>query len=82
MRCDVIALGVINAAKSVNLRVPLVVRLKGTRVAEGKKLIEESGLKIISADDLDDAASKAVRMAEIINMAKEIDIKVNFEIPL
>eukprot|EP01027_Heterolobosea_sp_BB2_P022053 GEZU01032440.1.p1 GENE.GEZU01032440.1~~GEZU01032440.1.p1 ORF type:complete len:484 (+),score=170.08 GEZU01032440.1:79-1452(+) len=82
MRCDVIALGIIAAAQTVNLNVPLVVRLKGTRVEEGKKLIADSGLRIVAADDLDDAAQKAVRMADIVNMAKEIDVKVHFELPL
>ncbi|WP_127144235.1 ADP-forming succinate--CoA ligase subunit beta [Pelagibacterium montanilacus] len=60
MRCDVIAEGVIAAVKDVGLNVPLVVRLEGTRVAEGKKIIDESGLNVISADDLDDAAQKIV----------------------
>ncbi|WP_196260183.1 ADP-forming succinate--CoA ligase subunit beta [Pelagibacterium limicola] len=61
MRCDVIAEGVIAAVKDVGLNVPLVVRLEGTRVAEGKKTIDESGLNVISADDLDDAAQKIVK---------------------
>jgi len=60
MRCDVIAEGVLTAVKDVGLKVPLVVRLEGTRVAEGKKLINESGMNVISADDLDDAAQKIV----------------------
>lgn len=60
MRCDVIAEGVLTAVKEVGLEVPLVVRLEGTKVAEGKKLIEESGLNVIPADDLDDAAQKIV----------------------
>lgn len=60
MRCDVIAEGVIAAAKEVNLSVPLVVRLEGTNVEKGKALIAESGLDVISADDLDDAARKVV----------------------
>lgn len=61
MRCDVIAEGVIQAVKDVGLTVPLVVRLEGTKVAEGKKLINESGLNVIAADDLDDAAQKIVK---------------------
>ncbi|MDP0926118.1 ADP-forming succinate--CoA ligase subunit beta [Paracoccus onubensis] len=61
MRCDVIAEGIITAVKEVGLSVPLVVRLEGTKVAEGKKIIEESGLNVISADDLDDAAQKIVK---------------------
>jgi len=60
MKCDVIAEGVIAAAKEVNLDVPLVVRLEGTNVQKGKELMAASGLPIISADDLEDAASKVV----------------------
>jgi succinyl-CoA synthetase beta subunit len=63
MRCDVIAQGIINAAKTVKLSVPLVVRLEGTNVELGKKLIAESGLAVITADDLADAAQKAVAAA-------------------
>jgi succinyl-CoA synthetase beta subunit len=60
MRCDVIAEGVVAAVKEVGLQVPLVVRLEGTNVDQGKKIIDESGLNVISADDLDDAAQKIV----------------------
>ncbi|MCB1518570.1 MAG: succinate--CoA ligase subunit beta, partial [Hyphomicrobiaceae bacterium] len=60
MRCDVIAEGVLTAVREVGLKVPLVVRLEGTRVEEGKKMIAESGLNVIAADDLDDAAQKIV----------------------
>jgi succinyl-CoA synthetase beta subunit len=60
MRCDVIAEGVIAAVKEVGLKVPLVVRLEGTNVELGKKIISESGLNVIPADDLDDAAKKIV----------------------
>ncbi len=60
MKCDVIARGVIAAVKTVGLQVPLVVRLEGTNVAEGKEIISSSGLNVISADDLDDAAQKIV----------------------
>ncbi|MFZ3375587.1 MAG: ADP-forming succinate--CoA ligase subunit beta [Chthoniobacterales bacterium] len=63
MRCDVIAQGIINAAKTVKLSVPLVVRLEGTNVDAGKELITESGLAVIAADDLADAARKAVAAA-------------------
>ena len=61
MKCDVIARGVIGAVKAVGLKVPLVVRLEGTNVEEGKKIISESGLNVIPADDLDDAAQKIVK---------------------
>ena len=60
MKCDVIARGVIAAVKAVGLQVPLVVRLEGTNVAEGKEIIRSSGLNVIPADDLDDAAQKIV----------------------
>ena len=60
MRCDVIAEGIIAAARETNLTVPLVVRLEGTNVERGKQLLAQSGLAIIPADDLDDAANKAV----------------------
>jgi succinyl-CoA synthetase beta subunit len=63
MRCDVIAQGIINAAKSLKLNVPLVVRLEGTNVERGKQLLKESGLALIAADDLADAAQKAVAAA-------------------
>ncbi|MCB1885806.1 MAG: succinate--CoA ligase subunit beta, partial [Geminicoccaceae bacterium] len=60
MRCDVIADGVVAAAKEVNLNVPLVVRLEGTNVDQGKQILSESGLAITPADDLADAAEKIV----------------------
>src|SRR5215813_9140425 len=63
-KCDVIAQGIINAAKTVHLSVPLVVRLEGTNVEKGKKLLQESGLTLITADDLADAAEKAVKAAK------------------
>ena len=63
MKCDIIAQGIINAAKTLNLSVPLVVRLEGTNVEAGKKLITDSGLAVIAADDLADAAQKAVKAA-------------------
>ena len=64
MKCDVIAQGIINAAKTVKLSMPLIVRLEGTNVDAGKKLIAESGLAVIAADDLGDAAQKAVKAAK------------------
>jgi succinyl-CoA synthetase beta subunit len=60
MRCDVIAEGVVAAVKEVGLKVPLVVRLEGTNVKEGKSILSQSGLNVIPADDLDDAAQKIV----------------------
>jgi succinyl-CoA synthetase beta subunit len=60
VRCDLIAEGIIHAVKEVGVNVPVVARLQGTKVTEGKKLLDDSGLKIISADDLTDAANKVV----------------------
>jgi succinyl-CoA synthetase beta subunit len=60
MRCDVIAEGVVAAVREVGLKVPLVVRLEGTNVNEGKAIVNSSGLDVTSADDLDDAAQKIV----------------------
>jgi len=67
MKCDIIATGIINAVKAVQLPVPLVVRLEGTNVDQGKKLIQESGLPVITADNLTDAAEKVVNAAQSTN---------------
>ncbi|HPR32164.1 MAG TPA: ADP-forming succinate--CoA ligase subunit beta [Prolixibacteraceae bacterium] len=64
MKCDTIARGIIAAVKSTGLKLPLVVRLEGTNVKEGKQLIQESGLNIINADNLDDAAKKSVSVIQ------------------
>ena len=61
MRCDVLAQGVVDAAKEINISVPLVVRLAGTNFKEGKEILDTSGLKLISAENLDDAAKKIVK---------------------
>ena len=60
MKCDIIAQGIIEASKELELKVPVIVRLEGTNVEKGKSLLDCSGLALISADDLDDAAKKAV----------------------
>ena len=60
MRCDVIAEGVVAAARELDLKLPVVVRLEGTNVEEGKKILEESGLKLITANDMQDGAEKVV----------------------
>ena len=64
MRCDVLAQGIVEAAKESKINIPLVVRLAGTNSKEGKKILDESGLKIISASDLGDAAKKIVKQVE------------------
>ncbi|KAL2323411.1 hypothetical protein Fmac_027790 [Flemingia macrophylla] len=63
MKCDVIASGIVNAAKEVALKVPVIVRLEGTNVDQGKRILKESGMALITAEDLDDAAQKAVKAA-------------------
>jgi succinyl-CoA synthetase beta subunit len=64
MRCDVIANAVVNAAKALGLKVPLIVRLEGTNVEQGKAILRESGLKITPADNMEDGARKAVAAAK------------------
>lgn len=81
MRCDVIAEGIIAATKELNLKTPIVVRLLGTKVEEAKEIIKKSKLRILPRDDLDEAASMAVHLADIVHMAREAKLDVNFEIP-
>eukprot|EP01089_Gocevia_fonbrunei_P001553 TRINITY_DN1144_c0_g1_i1.p1 TRINITY_DN1144_c0_g1~~TRINITY_DN1144_c0_g1_i1.p1 ORF type:complete len:454 (-),score=106.45 TRINITY_DN1144_c0_g1_i1:50-1411(-) len=82
MRCDIIAYGIINAAQNLGLRIPLVVRLSGTKVDEAKTILENSGLRVITAEDLDEAAQKVVKVAQIVTMADAANLKVSFELPL
>ncbi|KAF8944114.1 beta' subunit [Haplosporangium gracile] len=82
MSCRVIAQGIIVAASTLQLQTPFVVRLQGTEVDEAKKLIAETGLRIITSDDLDDAASKSVKPSKKANMAREAKINVSFELPI
>ena len=63
MRCDVLATGVVQAAKEMQLRVPVIVRMEGTNVEIGKQILAESGLNIITASDMADGAKKAVQAA-------------------
>lgn len=79
MRCDVIAQGIIDAVKQLDLTIPLVVRLQGTEVDAAKKLIQGSGLKMISIDDLDLAAKKAVGMSNVVRAASKEGLKIRFE---
>merc|ERR1719192_2520773 len=82
MRCDVIAEGIIAAARELNLSTPIVVRLQGTNVDEAKVMIGSSGLKILPINDLDEAARLAVKLSDIVGIAKEAHVDVNFEIPI
>ncbi|KAI9348787.1 ATP-grasp domain-containing protein [Zopfochytrium polystomum] len=82
MRCDIIAQGIIEAVKQLGLNLPLVVRLQGTEVDAAKKLIAESGLRMFSIDDLDEAASKAVQMSKIVQLGRDAGVSVKFELPI
>jgi succinyl-CoA synthetase beta subunit len=79
MRCDVIAAGIINALKEINLGKPIIICLKGTNVEKAKAMIDGCGIKMIVADDLEDAAEKAVGVAEIMSQASKINIGIEFE---
>jgi len=82
MRCDVIAQGIIAAAKELDLKVPIVVRLQGTKVEDAKALIAASNLRILSCDNLDEAAKMAVRLSNIVSLAKDAQVDVKFELPI
>merc|ERR1712158_23067 len=77
MRCDVIAEGIIAAARELNLSTPIVVRLQGTNVDEAKVMIGSSGLKLIPVDNLDEAARLAVKLSKIVAMAKDAHVTLN-----
>jgi succinyl-CoA synthetase beta subunit len=79
MRCDVIASGIVNAAKTIGLKKPIVIRLQGTNVELARTLIEGCGFHMIVAEDLEDAAEKAVGVAEIATAAEKIAVGVKFE---
>lgn len=93
MRCDIIALGLIQAVKELSLKIPLVVRLEGsfleisskiigTNLEAAKRILNDSGLRVMTADDLDDAAQKAVKAAQIIELANQAKLNITFELPL
>lgn len=82
MRCDVIAEGIIQAAETLNLRTPIICRLQGTRVEDAQALIHASNMRIHARDDLDEAASLAVKVSQIVSLAKSADVGVNFELPI
>jgi len=82
MKCDVIALGLIAAIRETGIKIPLVVRLQGTNVEAARKIMEDSGLRMIAASDLDEAASKAVRISQIVTLAEQAHLDVDFRLPL
>ncbi|KAJ2630966.1 succinate--CoA ligase beta chain, partial [Coemansia sp. RSA 1694] len=80
MRCDVVAQGIIDAVKELDLKIPLVVRLQGTNVNEGKKLINESGISIFPCDDLDKAAELVVKLSDITSLAQKAGIRAKLSL--
>merc|ERR1719481_1239736 len=82
MRCDVIAEGIIAAARELNLMTPIVVRLQGTNVDEAKVMIGSSGLKILPVDNLDEAARLSCKLSKIVAVARDAHLDVKFEMPL
>merc|ERR1712012_1518883 len=78
MRCDVIAEGIIAAARELNLATPIVVRLQGTNVDEAKVMIGSSGMKILPVSDLDEAARLACKLSKIVEIARDAHVLVNF----
>lgn len=82
MRCDIIALGLINAAIELGMKKPIIIRLAGTNVEEALQLIEDSGLRMLTADNLEEAAIKAARVVDIIAMAEKAQLDISFEVPL
>merc|ERR1712223_836896 len=82
MRCDVIAEGIIAAARELNLATPIVVRLQGTNVDEAKVMIGSSGLKILPVDNLDEAARLSCKLSKIVNLSRSAGLGVKFEMPI
>ncbi|XP_078483942.1 succinate--CoA ligase [ADP-forming] subunit beta, mitochondrial-like [Ciona intestinalis] len=82
MRCDVIAQGIIQAAQQLDLKIPIIVRLQGTKVEDAKALIAQSQLKILTCDSLNEAAKMVVKLSDIVGLAKEASIDVKFELPI
>ena len=80
MRCDIIAQGIIAAVAQLDLKIPLIVRLRGTKVDEAKQLIKDSKLRIIACDDLDEAAKKVVKLSEIVQLSRDANVDVAFAV--
>jgi len=82
VRCDAIAKGLVQVVREMNLRLPVIARLQGTNNEEAHKIINESGLKIFSIDDLQEAAEKSVQFSKIVKSARDIDVNVEFTLGL
>ena len=74
VRCDAIATGLINTVKDLNLKIPIIARLQGTNVEMAHQIINESGMKIFSIDDLQSAAEKAVQLSKVVKMGESLTI--------
>ncbi len=79
MRCDIIVSGIQNAVRTLNLDIPLVVRLEGTNSELAKEMVRNSGLKMIAASDLEEAAKKAVSVAKIVEFAQKADLHISLQ---
>lgn len=82
MRCDVIAQGIIKAANELDLKIPIVVRLQGTRVSDAKALIANSKMRILACDNLQEAAKVVVKLSSIVELAKSAALDVKFELSI
>ena len=78
VRCDHIANGLIQTVKSLDLKIPIIARLQGTNMEQAHQIINDSGMKIFSIDDLQSAAEKSVQLSKVVKMAREIDVGVEF----
>ena len=76
MRCDIIAEGIISASKELSLTVPIVVRLQGTNVNEGRDMINRAKLKVIVVDDFAKAAEAAVKLALLVNVSNSLNLDI------
>ncbi|CAJ2511107.1 Uu.00g067320.m01.CDS01 [Anthostomella pinea] len=80
VRCDAIAHGLVNTVKALNLKVPIIARLQGTNMEMAHEIINESGMKIFSIDDLQSAAERSVQLSKVVKMARDIDVGVEFSL--
>ncbi|OQO01424.1 Succinate--CoA ligase [ADP-forming] subunit beta, mitochondrial [Cryoendolithus antarcticus] len=80
VRCDAIAKGLIQVVQTMGLRTPVIARLQGTNMEKAHELLNESGLKIFSIDDLQSAAEKSVQFSKVVKMARDIDVGVEFSL--
>ncbi|KAK1775464.1 ATP-grasp domain-containing protein [Copromyces sp. CBS 386.78] len=78
VRCDAIAHGLINTVQTLDLKIPIIARLQGTNMDAARQLINDSGLKIFSIEDLQSAAEKSVQLSKVVKMARDIDVGVEF----